>query len=53
MDSLDAIKTVEYNNLKYTVMPEDLDGQSFVVVDQYPKAGAKVDKGTVVYIYSE
>ena len=53
MDSLDAIRNIEYNNLKYTVMPEDLDGQSFVVVDQYPKAGTKVDKDSVVYIYSE
>jgi stage V sporulation protein D (sporulation-specific penicillin-binding protein) len=53
MDSLDAIRNLEYSNLKYTVMPEDLDGQSFVVVDQYPKAGTKVDKDSVVYIYSE
>ena len=53
MDSLDAIRNIEYSGLKYTVMPEDLDGQSFVVVDQYPKAGTKADKGSVVYIYSE
>ena len=53
MDSLDAIKNIEYYGLKYTVMPEDQDGKSFVVVDQYPKAGTKVDKGSVVYIYSE
>ncbi len=53
MDSLDAIKSIEYYGLKYTVMPEDLTGQSFVVVDQYPKAGTKADKGSVVYIYSE
>ena len=53
MDSLDAIKTIEYYGLKYTVMPEDLTGKSFVVVDQYPKAGTKADKGSVVYIYSE
>ena len=53
MDSLDAINTIENYGLKYTVMPESLKGQSFVVVDQYPKAGTKVDKGSVVYIYSE
>ena len=53
MDSLDAIRNIEYSGLKYTVMPEDLDGQSFVVVDQYPKAGTKADKDSVVYIYSE
>lgn len=53
MDSLDAIRKIESYGLKYTVMPESLKGQSFVVVDQYPKADTKVDKGSIVYIYSE
>ena len=53
MDSADAIRNLELNNLKYTVMPEDQKGQSFVVVDQYPKAGTKVEKNSIVYIYSE
>lgn len=53
MDSLDAISRIESYGLKYTVMPESLKGQSFVVVDQYPKADTKVDKGSIVYIYSE
>lgn len=53
MDSTDAIRNLELKNLKYTVMPEDQEGQSFVVVDQYPKAGAKVEKNSIVYIYSE
>ena len=53
MDSKDAIRNLELYGLKYTVMPEDHTGQSFVVVDQYPKAGTKVDKNSTVYIYSE
>ena len=53
MDSADAIRNLELNKLKYTVMPEDQKGQSFVVVDQYPKAGTKVEKNSIVYIYSE
>ena len=53
MDSADAIRNLTYNNLKHTVMPEDMEGQSFVVVDQYPKAGTKVEKNSIVYIYSE
>lgn len=53
MDSRDAIKNIQYYGLKYTVMPEDQSTQSFVVVDQYPKAGTRVQKNSVVYIYSE
>lgn len=53
MDSSDAIRNLKLNNLRYTVMPEDQEGKSFVVVDQYPKADAKVEKNSIVYIYSE
>ena len=53
MDSTDAIKNIRYYGLKYKVIPEDQTTQSFVVVDQYPKAGARVQKNSVVYIYSE
>ena len=53
MDSKDAIRNIEHYGLKYTVIPEDHSGQSFVVVDQYPKAGTSVEKDSVVYIYSE
>ena len=53
MDSSDAERNIRYNDLKCTVMPESSEGQSFVVVDQYPKAGAKVNKDSTVYIYSE
>jgi stage V sporulation protein D (sporulation-specific penicillin-binding protein) len=53
MDSKDAIRNIRINRLNYTVIPEDQSGQSFVVIDQYPKAGTKVQKDSVVYIYSE
>ena len=53
MDSKDAIRNLKLYNLGYIVMPEDNSGQSFVVVDQYPKAGTRVEKESVVYIYSE
>ena len=53
MDSKDAIRNIRHFGLKYTVIPEDNSGQSFVVVDQYPKAGTRVEKDSVVYIYSE
>ena len=53
LDSKDAIYNIKLNGLKYTVMPEDQSDQSFVVLDQYPKAGTRVEKNSVVYIYSE
>ena len=52
-DSNVAINTLNYKELKHIVMPESDDNKSFVVVDQYPKAGTKVEKGSSVYIYSE
>ena len=52
-DSNVAINMLYYKDLKYIVMPESDDDKTFYVVDQYPKAGTKVEKGTPVYIYSE
>ena len=52
-DSKQAISEIKAAGLKYTVMPEDTRSDSFVVVDQYPKAGSKVEKASTVYIYSE
>ena len=37
--------------LKYEVSPADESGEDFSIVDQYPKAGETVKKGTVVYLY--
>ena len=55
MDSSDAIRKLENADLDYLVAPEPEDGKSenFVVLDQNPKEGTMVDKGSVVYIYSE
>ena len=53
MDSSTAISNIKAAGLKYSIMPEDTTADSFVVVDQYPKAGSKVEKKSTVYIYSE
>ncbi|MBR0307612.1 MAG: PASTA domain-containing protein [Mogibacterium sp.] len=53
MDSLDAMAALRAAGLKYTVMPESAEDRSFVVVDQYPKAGSGVEKDSTVYLYSE
>ena len=55
MDSSDAIKLLKQKGLNYKIAPEPEDGKedNFVVLDQNPKEGTKVDKDSVVYIYSE
>jgi stage V sporulation protein D (sporulation-specific penicillin-binding protein) len=55
IDSSDAIRELERNDLNYKIAPEPEDDEpaNFVVLDQNPKAGTKVDKDSVVYIYSE
>lgn len=55
MDSSDAIRLLKYNGLTYKISPEPEDGkeENFVVLDQNPKPDAKVEKDSVVYIYSE
>ena len=52
-DSSTAKNKLVNEDLNYIVMPESDKDQSFVVVDQYPKAGTKVEKESAVYIYSE
>lgn len=52
-DSNEAIAKLKNAKLNYIIMPETDENNSFVVVDQYPKAGTKVDEKTSVYIYSE
>ncbi len=53
MDSNEAISKIKSAGLKYSIMPENTTAESFVVADQYPKAGSKVEKDSTVYIYSE
>jgi stage V sporulation protein D (sporulation-specific penicillin-binding protein) len=38
-------------NLTYTVSPENNGGEDFTIVDQYPKAGEKMQKGGTVCLY--
>lgn len=53
MDSKEAIKKILDAGLRYKCMPETSSKASFVVQDQYPKAGSKISLGSSVYIYSE
>ena len=52
-DSKKAIEEIKKAGLDYEVLPASSANQSFLVVDQYPKSGTKVEKGTKVFIYSE
>ena len=53
-DSKIAKEILRNYGLKYIVEPEPEDETaSFVVIDQYPKPGKKVQRGTSVYLYSE
>jgi stage V sporulation protein D (sporulation-specific penicillin-binding protein) len=47
----DAIGILGGASLTYVVSPAAELGNDFSVVDQYPKAGEKVKKGTNVYLY--
>ena len=53
MDSKDAIAALKAKDLKYLIKPDDTPEGSFVVIDQFPKAGTRVDKKSSVYIYSQ
>lgn len=49
----DAIGILGSYGLKYKVVPETSSKKDFVVVDQYPKSGKKMQKGGTVYLYRE
>ena len=40
-------------DLKYSRPKSAKNDDEFIVVDQYPKAGTKVKKNSVVYVYKE
>lgn len=53
-DSSVAKQILRNSGLKYIVEPEpEDDSASFLVQDQYPKAGKKVERGSSVYLYSD
>lgn len=47
----DAIGILGGASLNYTVSPPAQDGEDFVIVDQYPKPGEKMQKGGTVCLY--
>ena len=47
----DAINILGGANLTYTVSPDNTGGEDFSIVDQYPKAGEKMQKGGTVCLY--
>lgn len=53
MDSEKAIALLTKKHLKYQFVPDTSGEKSFVVQDQYPKAGSKINKNSVVYLYKE
>lgn len=48
-----AIAKIRNKGLKCVVSPENGDNTKFNVIDQYPKAGTSVPKGSTVYLYKE
>lgn len=49
----DAIGRLAGVQLNYIISPEYDGEEDFIVVDQYPKAGEKLDIGGTVYLYRE
>ena len=47
----DAIGIIGGVGLNYTVSPANTTGEDFPVVDQYPKAGERIQKGGTVCLY--
>ncbi len=47
----DAIGILAGASLNYTLSPADQGGEDFVIVDQYPKPGEKMQKGGTVCLY--
>ena len=53
MNSKDAIRVLQNYGLTYIVVPDDNEGKNFAVLDQFPKPGKTVSRGTAVYLYSD
>ncbi len=49
----EAVGIIGGKELKYSRPKSAKDDDDFTVVDQYPKAGTKVKKNSVVYVYKE
>ena len=51
-DSSTAIRQLSNLGLSYIIVPEDT-GENFVVQDQFPKEGKSIERGSLVYLYSD
>ena len=54
----EAAETLEAYGLKYEIRPEledyeNIEELDFIVVDQYPKAGRRIDKEEPIYLYRD
>jgi stage V sporulation protein D (sporulation-specific penicillin-binding protein) len=49
----DVIGMLASENLEYLVSPALTNNEDFIVIDQYPKAGEKIPKQGIVYLYRE
>ena len=49
----EAVGMIRGKALKYSRPKDAQSDDSFIVVDQYPKAGTKVKRNSVVYVYKE
>jgi stage V sporulation protein D (sporulation-specific penicillin-binding protein) len=49
----DVIGILGGASLQYIIAPAHDSGEDFIVVDQYPKAGTKLNAGGTVFIYKE
>lgn len=49
----EAKKILQNKGLKYLVSPELTVEKDFIIKNQYPKAGKKIDKNGVIYLYRE
>jgi len=49
----EAISILGWSSLQYIISPAHDSEEDFLVVDQYPKAGEKLNAGGAVYIYKQ
>lgn len=53
MNSNAAKGVIRARGLKYIIAPDNEDDERFNVIDQYPKGGTSLPKGSTIYLYKE
>lgn len=53
MNFSEARYILEAASFRYTVSPVSDSGEDFVIVDQHPRAGVRLDAGGLVFVYRE